>query len=152
MNDTNPYAPPASEVSGAEPDRPIVPAGKGRRFGTFVVDYACFIALSFCIGVLIVLLFGDAGLAAVEKIPDLIFGGFVIALYYIFFEGLWARTPGKFIFGTVVVNERGGRPSIGQIVGRTFCRFIPFEAFSCLTERGWHDSIPKTLVVMAKAP
>lgn len=71
-------------------------------------------------------------------------------LYYIFFEGLWTRTPGKFVFGTIVVNEQGGRPSIGQIVGRTFSRFIPFEAFSCLGERGWHDSIPKTLVVMTR--
>jgi uncharacterized RDD family membrane protein YckC len=149
--DINPYAPPASDVSRSEPDRPIVPAGKGRRFGTFVVDYACFTAFSFCVGMSVVVLFGEEGLATLEKIPDLILGVLIIALYYIFFEGLWARTPGKFVFGTVVVNERGGKPSIAQVAGRTFCRLIPFEVFSCLGERGWHDSIPKTIVVLAKA-
>jgi uncharacterized RDD family membrane protein YckC len=149
--DINPYAPPASDVSRSAADRPIVPAGKGRRFGTFVVDYACFMAFSFCIGLSVVFLFGDEGLATLEKIPDLVLGVLIIALYYIFFEGLWARTPGKLVFGTVVVNERGGKPSIAQVVGRTFCRLIPFEAFSCLGERGWHDSIPKTIVVLARA-
>lgn len=149
--DFNPYAPPASDVSTAAPDRPIVPAGKGRRFGTFVVDHACFMGFSFCIGLSVILLFGDEGLNAMGKAPDLLLGLLIIAFYYIFFEGLWARTPGKFLFGTVVVNESGGKPSIAQVVGRTFCRFIPFEAFSCLGERGWHDSIPKTIVVLAKA-
>lgn len=151
--EANPYAPPASNVSGAasEPDRPIVPASKGRRFGTFVIDYVCFLLLSALAGVLIALVWGDEGLDAIEKLPDVVLGVVILSVYYIFFEGLWARTPGKFVFGTVVVNEQGGRPSIGQIIGRTFCRYIPFEAFSCFGERGWHDSIPKTLVVLAKA-
>jgi uncharacterized RDD family membrane protein YckC len=151
--ETNPYAPPASDVSDAhgERDRPIVPASKGRRFGTFVIDYVCFLLLSALAGVLIALVWGDEGLDAIEKLPDVVLGVAILSVYYIFFEGLWARTPGKFVFGTVVVNEQGGRPSIGQIIGRTFCRYIPFEAFSCLGERAWHDSIPKTLVVLAKA-
>src|SRR5262249_16412337 len=78
-------------------------------------------------------------------------GSVVVFSYYTFFEGIWARTPGKFIFGTVVVNEVGGKPSIGQVLGRTASRFIPFEALSCFGERGWHDSLPKTPVVMARA-
>ena len=148
--DANPYAPPASDVSGVEPERAIVPASKGRRFGTLVIDYVCFQVLAFCIGLVIALVFGDSGLDGLQKIPDLLLGVLIIAVYYIFFEGLWARTPGKFVFGTIVVNEQGGKPSIGQVVGRTFCRLIPFEAFSCLGDRGWHDSIPKTVVVMAR--
>jgi uncharacterized RDD family membrane protein YckC len=150
--ETNPYAPPASSVAGAEfeQDRPIVPASRGRRFGTFVIDYLCFLLLSALTGVVIALVWGDDGLAAIERLPDIVVGVAVLCVYYIFFEGLWARTPGKFVFGTIVVNEQGGRPSFGQIVGRTFCRFIPFEAFSCLGERGWHDSIPKTIVVLVR--
>lgn len=149
--ETNPYRSPLTDVSEATANRAIVLASKGRRFGTFVVDYICFIVVSFCSGVLIALTFGEAGVGAMAQIPDMVLGWIVFALYYIFFEGLWARTPGKLLFGTVVVNQSGGRPSLGQVVGRTLCRLIPFEAFSCLGERGWHDSIPKTYVVLARA-
>jgi uncharacterized RDD family membrane protein YckC len=106
--------------------------------------------LSFCLGLAIVFLFGDAGMRAIEKIPNFLFGCFVILLYYAFFEGIWSRTPGKFLFGTVVISEDGGKPSMGQVFGRTLCRLIPFEPFSCLGKRGWHDSIPKTWVVLVK--
>jgi uncharacterized RDD family membrane protein YckC len=147
--ETNPYAPPASYVSDAEVerDRPIVTAGKGRRFGTYVVDKVCCTVLAFFVGLAIAALFGEQGVQATQSGWSYLIGALVMLLYYILFEGLWARTPGKFVCGTVVVNEHGGRPSLGQIVGRTFCRFIPFEAFSFLGERGWHDSIPNTHVV-----
>jgi uncharacterized RDD family membrane protein YckC len=54
------------------------------------------------------------------------------------------------IFGTMVVSEKGGAASFGQILGRTFSRFIPFEPFSLLFSKdscGWHDTLPKTRVV-----
>jgi uncharacterized RDD family membrane protein YckC len=56
------------------------------------------------------------------------------------------------ITGCKVVNEKGGRPSFGQILGRTFARLIPFEAFSFLgtTGRGLHDSVAKTFVVKCR--
>ena len=59
---------------------------------------------------------------------------------------------GKLITGTRVVTENGGKPRWGQIVGRSFARFIPFEALSVLfwndkERRGWHDSLSKTCVV-----
>ena len=70
--------------------------------------------------------------------------------YYIVFEGLWARTPAKFILGTVVIMEDGSKPPFGKIVVRTLCRFIPFEPFSFFGERGWHDSISDTRVVSTR--
>lgn len=148
--EVNRYRPPASNVAEAEAARPTALAGKGRRLGAVMVDYVCFMALSFCIGVATVLLFGRGGMQAVQKIPELLLNCIIMALFYIFFEGIWARTPGKFLFGIVVVDEGGRKPSIGQVVIRTFCRFLPFEVFSCLGEQGWHDSIPKTRVVLAK--
>ena len=150
--EANPYAPPASTVADAEiePARAIDIAGKGRRFGTYVVDKVCCSMLSAFGGLASVMLFGEAGREAMQSGWNFLVALLVVTLYYIFFEGLWARTPGKFVFGTVVVNEQGGRPSLGQIVGRTFSRLIPFEAFSFLGERGWHDSIPKTFVVMTR--
>ena len=66
--ETNPYAHPASYVSDAEvePDRPIVTAGKGRRFGTYVVDKVCCTLLAFFAGLAIVAVFGEAGLQATQ--------------------------------------------------------------------------------------
>ena len=148
----NPYAPPQSDASASETSRAIVPASKGRRFGTLLVDYVVFMLLSFGIGVVVAILFGDRGVKAMQSIPDFALGLLILSSYYVFFEGIWARTPGKLVFGTVVVTETGTKPSIKQVVGRTLCRFIPFEALSFLSERGWHDSIPKTRVVLARAP
>jgi uncharacterized RDD family membrane protein YckC len=132
-----------------EDNRAIVPASKGRRFGTLLVDYVVFLVISFCIGAFVALAFGEVGIKALQRVPDTLLGCIILSGYYIFFEGVFARTPGKFLFGTIVVNETGGAPSIGQVIGRTLCRFIPFEPFSCLGERGWHDGIPKTYVVLA---
>lgn len=151
MSDTlNPYSPPQASVDPLPVDLPRQPASKGRRFGTFVVDYLLFMAMSFVFGVVVALGFGEAGMAWLRSLPDLVLGAGLFLVYYLFFEGLWARTPGKLLFGTVVVNEAGGKPSLGQVLGRTVSRFIPFEALSTFGERPWHDSLPKTRVVMAR--
>lgn len=98
---------------------------------------------------------GDAAVATLEEpnfLRDYAIGISAMLVYYIPMEGFFGFTVGKLITGTRVVNEQGGKPRWGQVVGRTFARFIPFEAFSVLfandTERrGWHDSLPKTYVV-----
>lgn len=148
--DTNPYLPPKTHIHVPDANRPIIHASKGRRFGTLLVDYAAFLGVSFCVGIFVALAFGQPGIESLQSVPDYLLGLVILSSYYIFFEGIWARTPGKLLFGTVVINEAGGKPSLGQVIGRTLCRFIPFEAFSCLGERGWHDSIPKTHVVLAE--
>ena len=69
-------------------------------------------------------------------------------LSYLVFEGFFHASPTKFLTGTRVVNsETLAPPSFGQILGRTFSRLIPFEAFSFFGKRGWHDSLPETTVV-----
>lgn len=146
----NPYSPPKAEVIAEVHAAPMVIASKGRRFGTMLIDYVCFFALATVLGFVIGLVFGEKGLAVVESVPEQLFGGTMMLAYYVFFEGIWGRTPGKFVCGTMVVNETGFKPSIGQVLGRSLCRFIPFEPFSCLGERGWHDSIPKTWVVLSR--
>jgi uncharacterized RDD family membrane protein YckC len=87
-----------------------------------------------------------------EKVPNFMLGLTLMLAYYCFFEGIWARTPGKLVFGTMVVSEQGDKPVFGQVVGRTLCRFIPFEGLSFFGEAGWHDSIPKTQVVLVRSP
>jgi len=69
--------------------------------------------------------------------------------YWIIFEYAFGKSPAKFLTRTKVVTKQGYRPSLLQIIGRTFCRFIPFEPFSFFGSRpvGWHDSLSSTLVV-----
>jgi uncharacterized RDD family membrane protein YckC len=145
----NPYQPPHVDTVIAPTRRPIVRASKGRRFGTFVIDYIAFILVSGCFGLAMGFALGDAALKTFQSVPDVAIGAPLMLCYYLFFEGIWARTPGKLILGTVVVDEAGDRPSFARIVGRSLCRFIPFDVFSFLGERGWHDSMSKTHVVMA---
>jgi uncharacterized RDD family membrane protein YckC len=69
-------------------------------------------------------------------------------LYYNVFEILFARTIGKLITQTIVVDENGEKPHQETILIRSLCRLIPFNPFSVLIlGRGWHDSISKTYVV-----
>lgn len=72
-----------------------------------------------------------------------------VVVYYVAFESMFGKTPGKFLTGTLVIDENGGRPSVGQVVVRTLVRFVPFEALSFLSSsrRGWHDKWAKTYVV-----
>lgn len=151
MNETiNPYTPPKSNLEVIEEAWPITPAGKGRRFGTLIADYACYLALSVCLGAIIGFVFGEKGIKVLESIPDMLLGAILIVVYYVCFEATIARTPGKLIFGTMVVNEAGIKASLKQVIGRTLCRFIPFEVFSGFSDRPWHDSISNTYVVLAK--
>ncbi|WP_293870651.1 RDD family protein [Flavobacterium sp.] len=70
-------------------------------------------------------------------------------LYYNFFEIFFAKTFGKFITQTVVVDINGDKPHHETILIRSLCRLIPFEILSFITmpARGWHDSLSKTYVV-----
>ena len=69
---------------------------------------------------------------AADPIKDWLFGIFLLFLYYCVFEVLFQRTPAKFITRTKVVTQDGKRPTFTNILGRTLCRFIPFEAFTFL--------------------
>ncbi|WP_136669329.1 RDD family protein [Flavobacterium sp. H122] len=71
-----------------------------------------------------------------------------ITSYYIFFESKYQKTLGKIITKTKVVNLQGEKPELGDIISRTFCRFIPFDRFSFFfTRNGFHDAISKTKVI-----
>ncbi len=149
-------APPLPQAPKGKP----VPARKGLRFANFFVDSIILQVFNFGIGIVI----GIMLLAQGYEIDSQ--GNFVgiplwvnifinlvhipVALaYYIILEATLGRTLGKLITGTKVVNADGNTATMGQVVGRSFARFIPFEAFSFLGEtgRGWHDSLSKTYVV-----
>lgn len=143
----NPYSAPTSVIADQADSQPFAQVSKGRRLGGYLIDHLCFIGISMAIGVFTALVFKEQGIETLQKIPNVVLGCSILLVFYCFFEGIWARTPGKFILGTMVVNAAGERPSFGQIFKRTLCRFIPFDAFSYLGEGRWHDSISKTQVV-----
>jgi hypothetical protein len=67
--------------------------------------------------------------------------------YYMICEATMQRTVGKFATNTVVIDQYAQATSKGALFGRTCARLVPFEAFSCLGKRGWHDRWSKTYVV-----
>jgi uncharacterized RDD family membrane protein YckC len=73
----------------------------------------------------------------------------VSLFYYNVFEIFTARTLGKLVTQTMVVDENGEQPHYEVILLRSLCRLIPFEIFSFIgmPARGWHDSLSKTFVV-----
>lgn len=66
--------------------------------------------------------------------------------YYLVMEFLFLQTIGK-LHNNCMVEYQDNK--IKSILIRTFCRFIPFEVFSFLGEKGWHDSMSKTKVTIA---
>jgi len=83
-----------------------------------------------------------------ENINDTVLGFTVMTLYYMLTEGITGRSLGKLITKTKVMDENDDKPSFMVMLGRTLCRFIPFDALSFLANGyGWHDSISKTKVV-----
>ncbi|WP_440791222.1 RDD family protein [Pedobacter sp. 22226] len=76
---------------------------------------------------------------------------FFITLYYLVTEGVFNTSIGKTILGNLIVDNNAGRPNLGQRIGRTFARLIPFEAFSFIfLYRGWHDSLTQTYIVKSE--
>ncbi len=153
IEENNPYESPKS-IEGAFSSEvlPIIQVGQGKRLLNYIIDYAAIYALNTGLGMGIGVVLGMTNNAALldSMTPFFVVIGLgVYVAYYILFEHLFARTPAKWVTRTIVVNEEGRKPSLGQCVGRSFARLIPFEAFSFLgaKARGWHDSMSNTYVV-----
>ena len=125
-------------------------ADTGLRFANFIIDRMAGTGLFYAGVFLSASITSDIGNDALSSL--IILAAFaIIPGYYIVLEYFWGKTLGKFLTKTRVVNEAGKQPSFWNIVGRSLCRFIPFEPFSFFgggKPIGWHDSISKTYVVM----
>lgn len=123
-------------------------ASTGKRFSNMVLDFVFYLAFSFLVGLAFLWTGVSEQLAAIN---DNVLGIILITLYYFPQEAIWGRTLGKLITKTKVVALDGSKPSIMQALGRTLCRFVPFEAFTFLGGKGkphgLHDKIPKTKVI-----
>ncbi len=145
----NPYQAPQAVIHQSTLSQEMVLVSGWRRLGTYLVDVVCSYVVIIIVVTALVLGLGESGTQLLEGLAGNFLGILVMVVYYIGFELAFSRTPGKFVQGTVVVDENGNKPTAGQIVGRSFARLIPFEPFSCIGDRsrGWHDSMSKTYVV-----
>lgn len=129
---------------------------QGTRLANYVIDYVCQIALLFALVILLTMIGIVTGndsilvrIQSMNRIEEYAVGAVITLIYYNIFEIFFSRTIGKFITKTVVVDIYGEKPDTQEILVRSLCRLIPFEAFSFLgaRDKGWHDSISKTYVV-----
>ncbi|WP_430404557.1 RDD family protein [Fluviicola sp.] len=133
--------------------RPPVVVSQGVRFGYFMIDVAFFYIITFIIGLIIGIVVVATGNIELLRegsgfIKSLDLMGYpIFFLYYAISEALGGATLGKLICGYRVIDEQANKVSFGKAMLRTICRYIPFESFSCLAERGWHDTLSKTYVV-----
>lgn len=134
-------------------------ASSGTRFLNYILDVTFFILLFLFVIVVLGIIIGLFGLNSfglwLDSMGDLgwnVIGVAILMFYYCMTEGLFGRSLGKFITGTIVVDENGEKPDFGTILKRSLCRVIPFDGFSFLgSGRGWHDSLSDTYVVNKKA-
>lgn len=130
-------------------------ASLAQRFVNWLIDMivqTILLLILFTIIVTIAHSYGNKTLASyllLNPIGQFTFGAIIRLIYYIFLETLTARTLGKVITQTIVVDENGNPPTHEVILIRSLCRLIPFYevSFFGIPPRGWHDSLSKTFVV-----
>ncbi|MBE8725353.1 RDD family protein [Flavobacterium hungaricum] len=138
-----------------------ITASSGKRFLNYVVDYAATYILAYLFGIampFVINILDSFGFTApgfwyfnLNSFYVFLIGIMLTLLYYFVIEAFCGRSLGKFVTGTIVVDENGLMPKPKKILIRTLCRLIPFEAFTFFnSSRGWHDSISDTYVVNKK--
>ena len=159
----NPYQSTAAmsgKPANSAHDQSFELVSQGKRFINYLIDRVLMTIGAIALGVMFgvsLAIFDPEGAVVEDNMIDVvgnIIGFAFVFLYFVFFESIFQRSPGKFATGTKVIDQAGGAPTFGQIVGRSACRFIPFEAFSFLfgdSARvvGWHDKLSGTRVVEA---
>jgi uncharacterized RDD family membrane protein YckC len=152
MQTENPYQSPIADT----PDEPLKANDRGRlasrsqRFANYVLDYFFIMVTMFVLGFVLA---NTIAAETLDSTPGLAWGVLAVLIYYIPLEAACGRSLGKIITGTKVVANDGSDPGIGQIIGRTFARMIPFEPLSFLSGRdavGWHDRLSGTRVVRTR--
>lgn len=130
-------------------------ATHGQRALNLVMDYIgqlILFLIAFQIAASIALENGNkdfmAGFAK-NDIMQYTFAAGISLFYYNVSEIFTARTFGKLVTQTIVVDQNGEKPHYEVILLRSVCRLIPFEilSFIGMPARGWHDSLSKTYVV-----
>jgi len=119
--------------------------GIGTRVINFVVDTLLVVILSFVVNKVwnFYVIYWEY-----PYINPLLVFGVLLFVYYFIFELFWAKTPGKWLSYTKVVDKKGLKPGFIQIFLRSIvrltiidCFFIPF------LNKPLHDYVSNTEVV-----
>ena len=125
---------------------PLSLAGQRSRLGNCVMDLGTFYFLKF----VVVSYLWTGYLIDLEQKPFvhlLILLSLYLGVYFVP-ELMFQKTLGKVFTRKKVVTPGGDKPGFKNLLGRTFCRLIPCEAFSFLfMETGIHDKFSETRVV-----
>jgi len=129
------------------PSDPLLWWKGGRRFAHFFIDLLIFGFLTIPIDYLVSYIdYSPQTLGA--SLSMTFFPTYILyGLYYFAFESLSQSTPGKMLTQTLVINEYGEKPNPNELIVRSLIRLLPFEVFSCLSDRGWHDRWSGTWVI-----
>lgn len=128
----------------------------GRRIGHYIIDFTCFQIIyqvfMFLIGLIALVATKDEIALLTLNFYGAVSGLILFPAYYFFFEYKFQKTPGKWITGTIVVNQYGEKLAANDALLRTMIRLVPFEPFSCFSDsnRGWHDKWSNTYVLQKK--
>ncbi len=138
-------------------------ASQGQRFLNWLIDnllmrFALSYLSAYVVGFVMAKLFPEYMLRIIysKDRSDLLLIGFIIVIfnylvYYTFCEKVFkGYTLGKLITGTRVIREDGQELTFKDAFLRTLSRLVPFEPFSALGFKPWHDSWTKTIVVKAR--
>jgi uncharacterized RDD family membrane protein YckC len=130
----------------------IKPTRRGKRFLNYLLDVIFFYTIIFAFGIILgglSLLTGKNLFENSMPLLDNFIGITLFMAYYITFESIFGKTIGKMATNTKVVRMDGSKPTLQNIIGRSFARLIPFDAFTFLSKnpRGWHDSLTNTIVI-----
>lgn len=125
------------------------------RFGHFLLDRVFYYILALLFGLTLGGILGILGCASWlyginDTLLDIICYCTIYPGYYLLLESTSQASLGKLILGRVVVDEYGEKPAFKQILSRSFSRIVPFEAFSCFGNTGWHDDWSNTFVIRKK--
>lgn len=140
-----------NQLSESEQEQYVV-TSKGKRFLHLVVDTLVMISLSFSLIRLLPLDLLNSMTSSFGERYAISFL-FIITgvIYYVFFEAIFKKTPGKYLTQSFVVGTEEVRVKFEDIFARSFSRKIPFNTFSFLGNTGWHDSLSKTKVLSIKS-
>ena len=121
------------------------PVGDGTRALNFLIDTLLFFALAF-------LSFKAYNWYVIFwGYPAYNFGWFFFGsgfVYYLFFESIFARTPGKWFTYSKVTNLTGGRASFLSILIRSFIRLTVIDLFFIpFLGKPLHDYLSKTQLI-----
>ncbi|MCA1764072.1 MAG: RDD family protein [Flavobacteriales bacterium] len=127
-------------------------ASKTKRFVNLLIDSIVFYALAFLLGVFMAIASVDYLIDSNPLLFNVIIYALFVGVYFLLETSLNGKTVGKYITGTRVIMVDGQELKPKNILGRSFARLVPFEAFSFLGSQptGWHDRWSGTRVIDEK--